>query len=376
MSANYPASIDTTVGRGPFGAYATTATNDGTNPHGGAHNDLSTVVHALEVKVGITGSSDPNSLDAKTQNSAPGVPGISPGIDVQIFTTPGAFTWTKPVIGNPTWVEIVCIGGGGGGGSGAYSAVSSAAGGGGGAAGGCYSWCKVLCSLVGATEPGNVGAGGTAGAPITTVGAGVQGIAYSSTTHASWFGDTIPGGQNFCHASGGQSGGGGGATGNAGGAGSIQTGGMWAGTAGGPGGANGGGGGGAGQTISPATGGGAGGGGGGGSVSAVNAEAVGAAGASWPLWMSLIGGRGTGGAVHTSGGAGSNAPGGVYLPGAGGGGGGSSNLASTAGGTGGAGGLYGGGGGGGGAGDAQNNAVGSGGGGNGAPGCVVVITYF
>src|SRR5208337_4774484 len=95
--------------------------------------------------------------------------------NVQAFTTPGAFTWTKPAKGG-NWAEIICIGGGGGGGSGQYQAASTAGGGGGGS-GGAYSIVKVPLSSLAATEPGSVGAGGTGGAAKTTVGNGNAGTA-------------------------------------------------------------------------------------------------------------------------------------------------------------------------------------------------------
>jgi hypothetical protein len=56
MAINYPTSLDTTVGKGPSGSYTTTATNDVTFPHGGAHTDISAGVVALETLVGITNS--------------------------------------------------------------------------------------------------------------------------------------------------------------------------------------------------------------------------------------------------------------------------------------------------------------------------------
>jgi len=312
------------------------------------------------------------------QSAAGGTLGIIPSTDVQIFTTTGAFTWTKPTVGTPQWVEIACQGAGLGGGSGGYAAAATAVGGGGGASGGSWSTVKVPASVLGATVPGSVGAGGLGGTAVTTSGnAGNNGAAYSAATNDSWFGTNSVTGSNICQARGGNPGNGGPLS-TSGGAGGATTGapGLFSGAAGGAGSANGAAATtGAGQAIA-ATSGAGGGGGGGGGFSTGNVEVAGAAGSAYPAWVNNALGKGAAGAVHAAGGAGGNAPSSSYLPGGGGGGGGASNTAATAGGQGGAGGLYGGGGGGGGAGDASANAIGSGAGGAGAPGFVIVTTYF
>lgn len=87
---------------------------------------------------------------------------ISTMADLQVFSTPGTTTWTKPTAGN--LVFIMLIGGGGGGGSGRRG--SSASGGGGGAGGGVTFFILPKSSL-GGSETVVVGAGGAGGAAQT-----------------------------------------------------------------------------------------------------------------------------------------------------------------------------------------------------------------
>src|SRR6202007_2606950 len=68
--------------------------------------------------------------------AAAGSPGLIPSVDIQVFATPGPFTWQKPIIGTPRMVRAIAIGGGGGGSSGEYRASGTAMGGGAGGAGG------------------------------------------------------------------------------------------------------------------------------------------------------------------------------------------------------------------------------------------------
>src|SRR5574343_468794 len=83
------------------------------------------------------------------------------GSDVQIFTTTGAGTWTKP-----SWakfVKVVCIGAGGGGGGGGSAAAAAIKMGGAGGGGGARSEAIFSASDLGTTEAISVGTGGTAG---------------------------------------------------------------------------------------------------------------------------------------------------------------------------------------------------------------------
>jgi len=296
---------------------------------------------------------------AETRRVAASAITRSPQIDV--YTTPGTATWTKPA--GAVAVHVRVIGGGGGGGSGRRGAASTARSGGGGATGGGMSEYTFEASALGATETVTVGAGGTGGAARTTNDtAGANGTAGG----ASIFGTRI-------RAWGGQEG----AGGNTASVGSLFNEPGFAMYPGGNGGftdptsvGNGGLGGGhfspLQNGITGATGGGA-----GGSLVSNNAEGTGGAGG----WHAYFGGaailNAAGGAVGANGSTQTDPPASLRLPGAGGGGGGSSLTA--AGGNGGNGSTYGGGGGGGGASVNGNN---SGAGGNGADGCVVVITHF
>jgi hypothetical protein len=88
------------------------------------------------------------------------------GTDIQIFTTPGTPTWTKPA--NAKWVEIVMFGGGGGAGSGARQATSSGRFGGGGGGAGAFVAARFPASALGATVTVTVGAGGNGGASVAS----------------------------------------------------------------------------------------------------------------------------------------------------------------------------------------------------------------
>lgn len=297
--------------------------------------------------------------------SAPGVAGLGPATDIQVFTSTGANTWTKPTSGNPRMTEIICIGGGGGGSSGEYRAAGTACGGGGGGGGGYLSVAKIPSSQLGATATANVGAGGAGGPAVTTAGLGAVG----TQGGASWFGGSAT--TALCTASGGQPGAGN--TAGAGGAGGANNNSAIPGYGGA--GADGAAGGSGAAGVAGIYGSnmrtGAGGGGGGGGLAATQVALVGGKGAP----TSAGAGGGTAGAAAGVGGGGSGAPGGAYLPGDGAGGGGSAITAVSRANQGGVGGLYGGGGGGGGAGQ-STVSTGSGAGGAGAAGVVVVITYF
>jgi hypothetical protein len=107
--------------------------------------------------------------------------------DVQVYSTVGSFTWTKPVWAKAnSVVEVMLQGGGGGGGSGRRGAASTVrCGGGGGAAGG-YSKFSVRGQNLGATEPVIVGSGGTGGpAQLTNATNGNNGTAGASSTFAT-----------------------------------------------------------------------------------------------------------------------------------------------------------------------------------------------
>lgn len=61
MAINYPTSLDTFVNP--------TGTDPLTTPsHAGQHTDINDAVEALQVKVGVTNSTDANSIEARLNN--------------------------------------------------------------------------------------------------------------------------------------------------------------------------------------------------------------------------------------------------------------------------------------------------------------------
>jgi hypothetical protein len=85
---------------------------------------------------------------------------------VDVFSTVGSTTWTKP-----SWavtVEVIVIGGGSGGCSGRRGAASTARNGGGGGNGGAYTTATFPASLLSSTVTVTVGGGGAGGASVTT----------------------------------------------------------------------------------------------------------------------------------------------------------------------------------------------------------------
>jgi hypothetical protein len=262
-----------------------------------------------------------------------------PLTDIQLYTTAGTATWTKPV-GCKT-VRAILIGGGGGGGSGHASASSNRGGGGGGAGGGITEITYQASSL-----PSNltvtVGAGGAGGAGVVANNDGNPGVAGTASTLTST-------GTTYARAAGGAAGAQGTNTTGAGGAVGALGDALYAGGAGGAGGTPGVAGSAGAATI------GAPGGGGGAGMSSSGTTANGGNGGTR---MSI----GTGGSGAT---AGAGTAVGIY----GSGGGGSPSLAGTslAGGAG----IYGSGGGGSGA-----ATVATGAGGAGGTGLVVIISEY
>jgi hypothetical protein len=273
---------------------------------------------------------------------------------VDIYSTPGTVTWTKPA--GAKLVNVVVISGGGGGGSGRKAGVGSQASGGGGGGGGSYSLRDISAALLGATETVTVGSGGTGGASVTTNSTnGNTGGAGGNSSFGTWIQVTGGGGAGAATNTNGPAGAGSnsramfqGGNGSAGGAG--------AGTL--TGGSN--------VNIS-----GAGGGAGGGLPAAATVGFTGSTGGTC-LGSWISGGTANGGAIGGNGASAPNVAAGFAVSGSAGGGGGSSVTGNA--GNGGNGGLYGGAGGGGGAG--LDNVGNSGAGGNGAPGIVIVTTYF
>lgn len=273
--------------------------------------------------------------------------------DVQVFTTPGAITWTKPV--GKTLCDMIAIGGGAGGGSGEVGSAGTVRLGGGGGGGGGYATVKgIPLSALGATETGLVGSGGAGGAAVNLGGgnAGVNG----QPTYLGTVNIGTPGVGPWIIA-GASTGGNAGGAGGAGGGGGFA---MFQGASGAsstiPNGTN----------VPKATYPAASGGGSGGGISALNVPENGSNGGE--QLPDAFGGTGgvVGGASPI---AGSGYGAGVGIGGLGGGGGAAGYAFAQAGANGGG---YGGGGGGGGA---ASSGFSSGKGGDGTPGLLIVISY-
>lgn len=297
---------------------------------------------------------------------------------VDIFGTPGSFTWTKPT--DASVVEVFCIGAGGGGGSGRRDVAGVIRIGGSGGGGGGVSWqlfpnqhfYSFPAYALPNSVPLTVGMGGAGALGVSaTVGDGNGG----SVGGTSFFGSSVTscyclalggggglGGQQF--AVGSVGGGGVGITNGGNGAPALSTGltPSYLTTA---------------SAIVPT------GGGGGAGITSADVPYVGGIGGALSFLGSdgILAKNGFGGAggdksltAAASPGAAGRSLGILYglpWPGLGGGGGGASNVG--AGGDGGVGGSYGGGGGGGAA-SVSTSAPGKGG--DGGPGCVAVVTYF
>jgi hypothetical protein len=297
--------------------------------------DTLNLTNDLSVANGGTGGSD--AASARTNLGTAAI------ADVQIFATPGAYTWTKPA--GAKSVHVAVISGGGGGGSGQMSAAASPASGGGGGGAGARNFVTLPASLLGASENGNVGSGGAGGASVISVGLGINGTVGTISNFGLWaYADRGGAGGGATAGAGGSAGAGGGRA--------IFTGGTGAnGSATG-----------AGTNAGSNTGAGGGGGGGGGTPGSVSAGTGGNGGLS-----TLYNGSAT---APTAGVNGPDVPTNTPLNASGGGGGTASFTAPAM--AGGNGGLYGAGGGGGGGG----SGFASGKGGNGSQGIVVVTTYF
>lgn len=275
--------------------------------------------------------------------------------DVQIFTTTGSNTWTKP--SGKTITTIVLIGGGGGGGSGRRGAAASVRCGGGGGASGAFSTIRISTALLGATETVIVGGGGPGGAAVSADEQnGNAGTAGTNSSFGIWL-----------KAVGGAAGAGGTAAAGAGGVASATGGYTLINFGGGS--ASGTGGGGAVGTSSLTVPGG--GGASGAGITSGDVASAGANGGAGSSARATVPTAGTAGAIATNGGDGTSVTANEAIGGAGGGSGGSRITAGAAG-NGGNGGLYGGGGGGGGA--ALNATSTSGTGGTGAQGIAIIIS--
>ena len=254
-----------------------------------------------------------------------------PLTDIQVYTTAGTVTWTKPT-GCKT-VRAILIGGGGGGGSGHASASGNRSGGGGGAGGGITELTYQASSL-----PSNltvtVGAGGAGGAGVVANNDGNPGVAGTASTLTAT-------GTTYARAAGGAGGAQGTNTPGAGGAAGALGDALYAGGAGGAGGTPG-----VAGSAGAATIGAPGGGGGGGMTSGGTTANGGNGGTRMSIGTGGSGataGAGTAVGIYGSGGggspslAGTSLAGGAGIHGSGGGGSGAATVATGAGGAGGTG---------------------------------------
>jgi hypothetical protein len=269
--------------------------------------------------------------------------------DVQVFTTTGSSTWTKPAWATTTKVMLLAAGAGGG--SGAQGPVNTARVGGGGGGGGSYSEREFQTSDLTSTVAITLGAVGTGGAAqATSATAGNNGTSAGTSQFASYLragGGTYGTGGGLAGTGGTAGSGGGGIINGCNGGTASITGGLGSG----------------GVTGAYGYGGGSGGG-----VSAGNTDSAGAGGSGELSNGGALGGGGTASGGNGVAGTASSA---LNSPTPGGGGGGGAGSSVGTGGNGGAGALYGAGGGGGGA---SLNGNSSGAGGNGAGGICVVFS--
>lgn len=266
---------------------------------------------------------------------------------VQVYTTPGTYSWSKPA--GAKVVQVLLIGGGGGGGGGARNVSGTACAGGGGG-GGSGIWDGIFdASQLASSFTIIVGAGGNGGVGASSIGAGAIGVSGSTTRFGT-----------YAQVTGGGGGGGGNVTTSTAGAAGVYNGNPGAGGGYGAAGNNG-------TQTNRGSAGGAGGGG----VSTTPTAFNGGLGAYGGAGLAAGGTPGTGGTAGGAGGNGTSTGVAALCVSSAGGGGGAGTA--TTGGNGGVGGGYGTGGGGGGA----SIGTGAGGtGGRGADGLVVVTTYF
>jgi len=329
------------------------STIDGLTGGGALSNDLSLSLTTTGVTAGSYGSTtkipaltidEKGRITAASEVTAAG--GSATPTDIQVFSTPGTFTWTKPTGAKAVRVELLGGGGGGGAGIKVASGTQCTGGSGGGGAGiwessfDAASLPSSVSVVVGAAgTAGTTGSGGSGGSTnFTGYGrAAGGGAGVVATTSA-----TINGGAGGAY--GGNAGGGSTLGGNGGSASQTGRGG-------------GGGGGGAGLTS-------------GGSGNNGGVGAYGAAGL-FPGGIAGTGGGTTGNG--TNGGAGSSSGAPSLLSSSAGGGGGGTGFAGGTAGNGGAAGGFGNGGGGGGSALTSGTA---GQGGAGSSGLAIITTYF
>jgi hypothetical protein len=142
---------------GPAGPPGPTGPTGATGPAGPTPTGSGNKVLATPAN----GSSAAASLRSLVAADLPA--GLTAALNVQTFSTPGTYTWTKPA--GAVWVDITAISAGAGGGSGRRGTNPS--GGGGGGAGGGRTDRGLPASVLAATETVVLGDGGLGGVAIT-----------------------------------------------------------------------------------------------------------------------------------------------------------------------------------------------------------------
>ncbi len=203
---------------GPAGADGPAGAAGAQGPAGPTQPATATAIGAVKPGAGLAVAGD-GTLSAAGGSAylnnalQSGQAGALPRLD--IYTSPGSYTWTK--LANAALVDVMLIGAGGGGGAGGVFAAGTAASGGAGGGAGARVAVTTPASLVPASVSGAVGSGGAGGAGGTATAGGAAGSNASATTTFgpfSAFGGTGGMGGNASTAAGGL---GGGANGQGGG---------------------------------------------------------------------------------------------------------------------------------------------------------------
>lgn len=142
-------------------------------------------VHDIPLPVGGTTGQVLSKIDGTNYNVQWSTASSSGGsADVQVFSTPGSATWTKPAGKTMVWVRL--YGPGAGGGSGTRQATTSIRGGGGGGGAGGYLEFFISAAALPATVTVNVGTGSAGGAAVT-IDSTVGNIGTNAATSYSQF---------------------------------------------------------------------------------------------------------------------------------------------------------------------------------------------
>ena len=186
MPTNFPNSLDVLSNPSP-----TTELSDVALSHANQHATINDAVEVIEAVIGVTGSTDVNSINYKL-NHLPAEGSIQT-FHSAWFTTNGTFSWTPPV-GVTTVLVTAAAGGGAGGYAAAPGTAVPYAGGGGGSGAACIR--KKVTVTPGVAVSLTVGKGGVVGvsaASVTSFGSAISlpGGSVGSNASASSYG---PGG--------------------------------------------------------------------------------------------------------------------------------------------------------------------------------------